>query len=306
MLSPQTIHLLSRYYRLGSTSYGDAMRDSKYDDTREWWYGSNWYEGKDSELSCGVHPHMGMHISMVWVVSYNLLNLVTTYCNLPPAILRTSGRRRLPPSSDSYSCTMHIPRRGVSREFRDQHIVPRVVYREWKSDDDNASSYPTTSMMGVVGNVDVGVSIGVAGDSARGGGGPSMHRRYCCGHGGSVSPGADANDGAREDNDEDDDEDGDEDEDEDGGGRAAADTKTKRRRRVPPPVTLCARVRRIPPLPPASVSRVWQASPSLAPTLPTRTECQRRTTVAFAPRPSPSSIATSRLNMKVMTIRVAG
>ena len=93
MLSPQTIHLLSGYYGLGSMSYGDAIRDIKYGDTREWWFGANWYEGKDVSYGRGVHPHMGMHISMVWVVAYNLLNLVTTYCSLPSATSTISGRR---------------------------------------------------------------------------------------------------------------------------------------------------------------------------------------------------------------------
>ena len=34
---------------------------------------------------------MGMHIAMVWVVAFNLLNLVTTYCSLP--ISNLSGQR---------------------------------------------------------------------------------------------------------------------------------------------------------------------------------------------------------------------
>ena len=97
MLSPQTIHLLSGYYGLGSMSYGDAVRDIKYGDTREWWFGPNWYE-KDGAYGRAVHPHMGMHISMVWVVAYNLMNLVTTYCSLPAvpssADHLRSGRRR--------------------------------------------------------------------------------------------------------------------------------------------------------------------------------------------------------------------
>ncbi|KAL3822186.1 hypothetical protein ACHAXA_008202 [Cyclostephanos tholiformis] len=97
MLSPQTIHLLAGYYGLGSMSYGDAIRDIKYGDTREWWFTPNWYEGKTGEYGRAVHPHMGMHISMVWVVAYNLMNLVTTYCSLPVSTstsTSTGGRRR--------------------------------------------------------------------------------------------------------------------------------------------------------------------------------------------------------------------
>ena len=83
ILSSQTIHLLSTYYGIGSISYADAVRDIVYGDTREWWFSSNWYETKSETYIRAVHPNMGMHISMVWIVAYNLLNLVTTYCSLP-------------------------------------------------------------------------------------------------------------------------------------------------------------------------------------------------------------------------------
>lgn len=62
-------------------SYGDAVRDMVYGDSKEWWFSSHWYE--EGKYQRAVHPHMGMHISMVWVVAYNLMNLVTTYCSLP-------------------------------------------------------------------------------------------------------------------------------------------------------------------------------------------------------------------------------
>jgi hypothetical protein len=83
ILSSQTIHLLSNYYGIGSISYADAVRDIVYGDTREWWFSSNWYEQKSDTYIRAVHPNMGMHISMVWIVAYNLLNLVTIYCSLP-------------------------------------------------------------------------------------------------------------------------------------------------------------------------------------------------------------------------------
>lgn len=90
LLSSQTIHLLSGYYGIGSISYADAVRDIVYGDTKEWWFSSNWYEKTDT-YARAVHPNMGMHISMVWVVAYNLLNLVTTYCSLP---ITTTNRRQ--------------------------------------------------------------------------------------------------------------------------------------------------------------------------------------------------------------------
>ena len=116
---------------------------------------------------------------------------------------------------------------SIERNFATNASRLVSYYREWKSNDDNASLYyPMTLTICVVGNVDVGVSIGVTGDATGGGGGLLMHLRCHCGHDWSVSPGKDANDGVREGNNEDDDEDGnedsdednDEDNDEDGGG----------------------------------------------------------------------------------------
>jgi len=84
LLSPQVINLMSGYYGIASMSYGDAVRDIVYGDTKEWWFSSHWYEKGTYDRA--VHPHMGMHISMIWVVAFNLMNLVTTYCSLPPAV----------------------------------------------------------------------------------------------------------------------------------------------------------------------------------------------------------------------------
>ena len=84
LLSPQVINLMSGYYGIASMSYGDAVRDIVYGDTKEWWFSSHWYE--KGTYGRAVHPHMGMHISMIWVVAFNLMNLMTTYCSLPPAV----------------------------------------------------------------------------------------------------------------------------------------------------------------------------------------------------------------------------
>ncbi|KAL7495395.1 hypothetical protein ACHAWT_003895 [Skeletonema menzelii] len=81
LASSQTINLMSSYYGIGSISYADAVRDIVYGDTKEWWLSSQWYQG--NEYIRGVHPHMGTHIAMTWVVAFNLFNLVTTYCSLP-------------------------------------------------------------------------------------------------------------------------------------------------------------------------------------------------------------------------------
>lgn len=81
LASSQTINLMSSYYGLGSISYADAVRDIVYGDTKEWWLSSQWYKG--DEYIRAVHPHMGTHMAMAWVVAFNLFNLVTTYCSLP-------------------------------------------------------------------------------------------------------------------------------------------------------------------------------------------------------------------------------
>ena len=87
LASSQTINLMSSYYGIGSISYADAVRDIVYGDTKEWWFSSQWYKG--NEYIRGVHPHMGTHIVMAWVVAYNLFNLVTTYCSLPEIETKT-------------------------------------------------------------------------------------------------------------------------------------------------------------------------------------------------------------------------
>ncbi|KAL7548471.1 hypothetical protein ACHAWF_011785 [Thalassiosira exigua] len=101
MRSSQTIHLMAGYYGFGSMSYAEAVRDLVYGDTREWWLSSQWYEG--GKYTRAVHPHMGSHISMVWVVAFNLVNLVTTYCSLPSLGRGQSYRRQhagVPSSSE--------------------------------------------------------------------------------------------------------------------------------------------------------------------------------------------------------------
>jgi lysophospholipase L1-like esterase len=81
MASTQTINLMSSYYGIGSISYADAVRDIVYGDTKEWWFSSQWYER--GKYMRGVHPGMGAHLAMMWVVAFNLFHLVTTYCSLP-------------------------------------------------------------------------------------------------------------------------------------------------------------------------------------------------------------------------------
>jgi len=66
---------LSTYYGLGFISYADAVRDFVYGDTDEWWFSPHLWPKRQ------IHPGMGAHISLMYVVAYNLLNMATTYCD---------------------------------------------------------------------------------------------------------------------------------------------------------------------------------------------------------------------------------
>lgn len=66
---------LSNYYGFGLISYADAVRDLVYGDTDEDWFSPNTWPERQ------VHPGMGMHISSMWFVAFNLLNIATAYCS---------------------------------------------------------------------------------------------------------------------------------------------------------------------------------------------------------------------------------
>eukprot|EP00979_Chaetoceros_neogracilis_P005145 scaffold897_cov185-Chaetoceros_neogracile.AAC.3 len=67
-------HSLASYYGFGLISYADAVRHLIYADTSEDWFSPNdWPERQ-------VHPGMGMHISAMWIVAFNMLNIATSYC----------------------------------------------------------------------------------------------------------------------------------------------------------------------------------------------------------------------------------
>ncbi len=66
---------LSNYYGFGLISYADAVRDLVYSDTSEDWFSPNQWPERQ------VHPGMGMHISSMWFVAYNLLNIASAYCS---------------------------------------------------------------------------------------------------------------------------------------------------------------------------------------------------------------------------------
>jgi hypothetical protein len=78
----QGVQVLANYYGFTTFSYADVVREIVYGDTHEAWLSANWWES--GQFDREIHPGMGMHIASTWVIAYNLLNLVTTYCSLPP------------------------------------------------------------------------------------------------------------------------------------------------------------------------------------------------------------------------------
>jgi len=84
LLSTFAMHSASNRGELNQQEENSTIAVSSLWDTKEWWFSSHWYEKGTYDRA--VHPHMGMHISMIWVVAFNLMNLVTTYCSLPPAV----------------------------------------------------------------------------------------------------------------------------------------------------------------------------------------------------------------------------
>jgi hypothetical protein len=80
----QGAQVLANYYGFASLSYADVVRDFVYGDTYESWFSANWWgDNEKKTFAREIHPGMGMHIAATWVVAYNLLNLVTTYCSIP-------------------------------------------------------------------------------------------------------------------------------------------------------------------------------------------------------------------------------
>lgn len=88
----QGVSVLAHYYGFATMSYANIVRQWVYGDTRETWFSpEGWYDGtKTTEMKREIHPGMGMHITATWVVAYNLLNLVTTFCSLEPWLAEQS------------------------------------------------------------------------------------------------------------------------------------------------------------------------------------------------------------------------
>jgi hypothetical protein len=59
--------------------YGVTNRVRRY---LESWFSRGWWMPETKVMEREIHPGMGMHISVVYVVAYNILNLATTYCSM--------------------------------------------------------------------------------------------------------------------------------------------------------------------------------------------------------------------------------
>jgi hypothetical protein len=80
----QTVNTLAQYYGIATMSYANMARQTVYGDTRESWFSpEGWWPTPETDvMEREIHPGMGMHISVVYVVAYNILNLATTYCSM--------------------------------------------------------------------------------------------------------------------------------------------------------------------------------------------------------------------------------
>jgi hypothetical protein len=74
------MYSLSSYYEIMSVSYADAIRQLVYSDVKEHWFHTSWFT-KDGGHKQNVHPFMGGHLGMMWVMAYNLLHSALLFCS---------------------------------------------------------------------------------------------------------------------------------------------------------------------------------------------------------------------------------
>jgi len=117
----QGVSVLAHYYGFATMSYANVVRQWVYGDTRESWFSPEGWYLKGKKMEREIHPGMGMHISTTWIVAYNLLNLVTTYCSLEPWL------QSLPQDSMDYSKSLMadtVPLNGYKSDVLGKPRVP--------------------------------------------------------------------------------------------------------------------------------------------------------------------------------------
>jgi hypothetical protein len=109
----QTVNTLAQYYGIATMSYANVVRQTVYGDTRESWFSpEGWWPTTDTEvMEREIHPGMGMHISVVYVVAYNILNLATTYCSME---------------------SFHAE--SANLEYNDSALALRIPLKNWHTD----------------------------------------------------------------------------------------------------------------------------------------------------------------------------
>jgi hypothetical protein len=93
----QALITLGSYYGFGSFSFTNSARRMVFADTYETWFSPSgwWKRNLKSKPFCRIdesrkgmlsqtHPGMGAHLSMMWVIAYNLLHITTSFCSLQP------------------------------------------------------------------------------------------------------------------------------------------------------------------------------------------------------------------------------
>lgn len=86
----RTVSALSSYYGFAAFSYANMVRRLVLSDTHESWFSPDgwWPSHSASRMEREIHPGMGMHIAMVWVIVYGFLDVATTFCSGPELFRR--------------------------------------------------------------------------------------------------------------------------------------------------------------------------------------------------------------------------
>jgi len=144
----QSVHVLANYYGFGFVSYADAVRDWVYGDTAESMFSpKGWWElrgqkGNTTTMQREIHPGQAMHMSVAWMMAYNLLRAASQYCTLERAteqsssILETARQRRLDDISESVRRETPQPPRSRPAGLPPPllaNLTLDVVTQEWRA-----------------------------------------------------------------------------------------------------------------------------------------------------------------------------
>jgi len=86
MIFNTVLDQLTSYYDVMYVSYADAMRDIVLRDDTEYWFSPKWILD-DGNPTAQIHPGMGGHIAIMWVILFNFIHSMSNYCNLQNAAM---------------------------------------------------------------------------------------------------------------------------------------------------------------------------------------------------------------------------